>query len=67
MPTDTKNTLKMDFSNHVLTPGVGKPTDHYSTGLAELREQPDMGDMGPKFKSTLTRSEDMSTGHDIPR
>ena len=57
----------MNHENHVLTPGVGKPTSNYKSGLAEIRDQLVAPDEGPKFRSVLEMDKEASTGHDLSR
>jgi hypothetical protein len=66
MPNST-STLKMDMTHPVPTVEVGKPTNHYKSGLAEIRDELVSEGMGPQHRSVLPRGEEMSTGHDISR
>lgn len=58
----------MDKSHPISTPlEFGKKTNHYADGLAPIMSQAATEGDGPKFKSTLVKSEEMSTGHDLSR
>jgi hypothetical protein len=59
--------LYPDHAHPISTPTSGKKTDNFPGGLAPIVSQAATYGDGPKFRVVIDKSEEMSTGHDLPR